>query len=110
LGNLRVLQYLGSAFQADDAARSEWSRHWIEAGFRALETMLAGHAATGRFCHGDQPTLADACLVPQHYNAIRWKLPMDDFPTIRRIVEACQALDAFRNAAPEAQADAPPPG
>jgi maleylacetoacetate isomerase/maleylpyruvate isomerase len=110
LGNLRVLQYLGSAFQADDAVRGEWSRHWIEAGFRALETMLAGHAATGRFCHGDQPTLADACLVPQHYNAIRWKLPMDDFPTIRRIVEACQALDAFRNAAPEAQADAPPPG
>lgn len=110
LGNLRVLQYLGSTFQADDAMRGEWSRHWISEGFRALETMLAGNVATGRFCHGDEPTLADACLVPQHYNAVRWKLPMGDFPTIGRIVDACQALDAFRQAAPEAQADAPPPG
>lgn len=110
LGNLRVLQYLGSTFQADDVVRGEWSRHWIGEGFRALEAMLARHAATGRFCHGDRPTIADACLVPQHYNALRWKLPMDEFPTLRRIVEACQELDAFKRAAPEAQADAPPPG
>ncbi len=110
LGNLRVLQYLGSTFQADDAVRGEWSRHWIGEGFRALEAMLARHAAPGRFCHGDRPTIADACLVPQHYNALRWKLPMDEFPTLRRIVEACHELDAFKRAAPEAQADAPPPG
>ena len=74
---------------------------------RALEAMLAGHPATGRFCHGDRPTLADACLVPQHYNAVRWKLPMEEFPTIRRIVDACQELDAFQRAVPEAQPDAP---
>ena len=110
LGNLRVLQYLGQAFQADDAVRGEWSRHWIGEGFRALEAMLAGHVSTGRFCHGDQPTIADACLVPQHYNALRWKVPMDEFPTIRRVVEACHELEAFRRAAPEAQADAQPPG
>jgi len=107
LGNLRVLQYLGNELHADEAVRGNWSRHWIGEGFRALEAMLAGHAATGRFCHGDQPTLADACLVPQHYNALRWKLPMEEFPTIRRIVEACQALDAFKRAVPEAQPDAP---
>jgi maleylacetoacetate isomerase/maleylpyruvate isomerase len=107
LGNLRVLQYLGNELHADEAVRGSWSRHWIGEGFRALEAMLAGHAATGRFCHGDQPTLADACLVPQHYNALRWKLPMEEFPTIRRIVEACQALDAFKRAVPEAQPDAP---
>ncbi|MEV8521828.1 maleylacetoacetate isomerase [Dyella marensis] len=107
LGNLRVLQYLGNELHADEAVRGSWSRHWIGEGFRALEAMLAGNAATGRFCHGDQPTLADACLVPQHYNALRWKLPMEEFPTIRRIVEACQALDAFKRAVPEAQPDAP---
>lgn len=107
LGNLRVLQYLGNELHVDESVRGTWSRHWIGEGFRALEAMLANHPATGRFCHGDQPGLADACLVPQHYNAIRWKLPMEEFPTIRRIVEACQELDAFKRAVPEAQADAP---
>lgn len=109
LGNLRVLQYLGAQFQANDAVKGIWSRHWIAEGFKALEMMLAGHVATGRFCHGDTPTLADACLVPQFYNAVRWKLPLDDYPTIRRIHEACSELEAFRRATPEAQADAPPP-
>ena len=107
LGNLRVLQYLGNELQVDESVRGTWSRHWIGEGFRALEAMLAEHPATGRFCHGDQPTLADACLVPQHYNAVRWKLPLDEFPTIRRVVEACQELDAFKRAVPEAQSDAP---
>jgi maleylacetoacetate isomerase len=110
LGNLRVLQYLGSQFDLDEATRGVWSRHWIGEGFRALETMLAGDVGTGEFCHGDQPGMADACLVPQFYNAERWKLPLDDFPTIRRIVAACRELEAFRRAAPEAQPDAPEKG
>ncbi|WP_243039079.1 maleylacetoacetate isomerase [Dyella sedimenti] len=109
LGNLRVLQYLTTQFGLDEAAKGVWSRHWIGVGLDALETMLAGNVATGRFCHGDMPTLADACLVPQVYNAVRWKLPMEGYPTIRRIHEACQALEAFQRAAPEAQPDAPPP-
>ncbi|WP_266157781.1 maleylacetoacetate isomerase [Dyella silvatica] len=108
LGNLRVLQYLESQLGADEAARGEWSRHWIAVGFHALEAGLAGSAATGRFCHGDTPGLADACLVPQFYNALRWKLPLDAYPTIRRIYEACQPLEAFQHAAPEMQPDAPP--
>lgn len=107
IGNLRVLQYLTGQFGLDDSAKGVWSRHWIGEGLRAMETMLAGNVATGRFCHGDSPTLADACLVPQLYNAIRWKLPLDDYPTIRRIHDACQALEAFQRAAPEAQPDAP---
>ncbi|WP_114241351.1 maleylacetoacetate isomerase [Dyella sp. C9] len=107
LGNLRVLQHLVSQFGADAAAKGVWSRHWISLGLHALETMLAGHVATGRFCHGDTPGMADACLVPQVYNALRWKLPMEEYPTILRIHEACQALEAFQRAAPEAQADAP---
>lgn len=107
IGNLRVLQYLTGQFGLDDSAKGVWSRHWIGEGLRAMETMLAGNVATGRFCHGDSPTLADACLVPQLYNAIRWKLPLDDYPTIRRIHDACQALEPFQRAAPEAQPDAP---
>jgi maleylacetoacetate isomerase/maleylpyruvate isomerase len=107
LGNLRVLQQLASRFGADENQRAEWQRHWMASGFAALETMLAGHPATGTFCHGDSPGLADACLVPQVYNAVRWQLPLDDYPTIRRIHKACNALDAFRCALPEAQPDAP---
>jgi maleylacetoacetate isomerase len=107
VGNLRVLQRIESQFNADEAQRKSWSQHWIAAGFDALEAMLADHAATGRFCHGDEPGMADACLVPQIYNAVRWKLPMDPYPTLRRIAEACSELDAFRRAAPELQPDAP---
>ena len=107
LGNLRVLQHLVTQFGADDAAKGVWSRHWIGLGLQSMEAMLAGNDATGRFCHGDTPGMADACLVPQVYNAVRWKLPMDDFPTVRRIVDACQSLEAFQRAAPEAQPDAP---
>ncbi|WP_130619900.1 maleylacetoacetate isomerase [Dyella amyloliquefaciens] len=107
LGNLRVLQYLVNGLGLDESAKSVWSRHWIDEGLRALEAMLSGHVATGRFCHGDTPTLADICLVPQLYNAIRWKLSLDEYPTIQRIYDACQALEAFQRAAPEAQPDAP---
>jgi maleylacetoacetate isomerase len=107
LGNLRVLQHLVAQFGADDAAKGVWSRHWISEGLKALEVMLAANVATGRFCHGDTPTMADACLVPQIYNAQRWKLPLDDYPTIQRIHAACQELEAFQRAAPEAQSDAP---
>ena len=107
LGNLSVLQQLGDRFGADDAQRADWSRHWMARGFGAIEALLADNVATGAFCHGDTPTLADICLVPQLYNAARWQLPLDDYPTIRRIHAACQELDAFRLAAPELQPDAP---
>ncbi|MHB1271884.1 MAG: maleylacetoacetate isomerase [Rhodanobacter sp.] len=106
LGNLRVLNRLESQFGADQTQRDEWSRYWIAMGFHALEAMLADNAATGRYCHGETPGLADACLVPQFYGALRRKLPLDDYPTLRRIYEACSELEAFQRAAPEAQADA----
>ncbi|HXE78005.1 MAG TPA: maleylacetoacetate isomerase [Rhodanobacter sp.] len=103
LGNLRVLQYLQGELGVDDERRKEWSRHWIATGFAALEAMLAGDVATGRFCHGDTPGMADACLVPQVYNARRWHLPMDAYPTITRIDQACSTLEAFRSASPDTQ-------
>ena len=107
LGNLRVLNRLESQFGADETQRAEWSRHWIATGFSALEAMLVDNAATGRYCHGETPGMADACLVPQFYNALRWKLPLDGYPTLRRIHQACNELEAFRRAMPEVQPDAP---
>lgn len=107
LGNLRVLQYLERELDAADEARRGWSRHWIELGFRALEAQLADHPETGAFCQGDTPGLADACLVPQVYNAHRWGVDMGAYPTIARINERCVALEAFQRASPEQQPDAP---
>jgi maleylacetoacetate isomerase len=106
LGNLRVLKAIESEFGADAAAKEAWSRHWIAHGFNGLEALLA-QGPTGRYSHGDTPTLADACLVPQFYNAVRWGVDLAPYPTIRRVAEACQALEAFQRAAPEAQPDAP---
>ncbi len=107
LGNLRVLQYLERKLKASESQRQTWSRHWIEAGFDAMESMLAGNHSTGVFCEGDAPSIADCCLVPQTYNARRFEVPMEKYPTIARIDAACRELDAFRRAAPEAQPDAP---
>lgn len=106
LGNLRVLRDLRSRFGADQAAVDDWYRHWYGAGCLALETRLARDPATGRFCHGDTPGLADLCLVPQLYNARRVALPLEPYPTLTRIEAACLALPAFADAAPERQADA----
>ncbi|HWX65588.1 MAG TPA: maleylacetoacetate isomerase [Rhodanobacter sp.] len=107
LGNLRVLQQLETQFGVSEEQRAAWSRHWIASGFKAMETMLTDNAAAGRYCHGETPSMADACLVPQVYNAQRWKLSMDDYPTLWRIYQACNELEAFRLAAPEVQPDAP---
>jgi len=107
LGNLRVLQQLEAQFGASEEQRAAWSRYWIASGFKAMEAMLSENAATGRYCHGETPNMADACLVPQVYNALRWKLPMDGYPTLWRIYQACNELEVFRRAAPEVQPDAP---
>ena len=110
IGNLRVLQEIGAQFDADGAQKSAWMRHWVSSGLRAFETMLVNSKHTGRYCHGDTPGMADACLIPQVYNAWRWKVPLGDYPTILRIDAACAALQAFHDAMPEQQPDAPVPG
>jgi maleylacetoacetate isomerase len=106
LNNLRVMQYLERTLQANAGARTQWTLHWMAEGLAAMETLLAGHAATGTFCHGDRPGLADACLVPQLYNAHRFGLDLAPYPTLQRIEAACLALPAFDAARPENQIDA----
>jgi maleylpyruvate isomerase len=106
LNNLRVLKHLKNVLGLDQAARDAWCRHWMEEGFRALEARLAGESETGRFCHGDTPTLADVCLVPQVVSAERWATDLSPYPTVRRIRAACMELDAFVRAMPANQPDA----
>jgi len=106
LNNLRVMQYLEREWQVEGPQRDEWMRHWMREGFAALETLLVDSAATGRYCHGDTPGLADCCLVPQLYNAHRFGLDLAPYPTLQRIEQACLALDAFDRARPENQPDA----
>jgi maleylacetoacetate isomerase len=105
LNNLRVLLHL-KGLGLDRPARDAWCRHWIGEGFAALERRLAGEAETGRFCHGDAPTLADVCLVPQVVSAERFSLDLAAYPTIRRIHAACMTLEAFIAAMPARQPDA----
>jgi maleylacetoacetate isomerase len=106
LNNLRVLNYLTGTLGATDAQRDGWYRYWCDVGFEALETRLARDPATGAFCHGASPTLADICLVPQLANSRRVNLDLSPYPTLLRIEEACTALRAFADAAPARQPDA----
>ncbi|MBS27607.1 MAG: maleylacetoacetate isomerase [Alphaproteobacteria bacterium] len=106
LNNLRVLRLLGSDFDIEEESRNEgWYKHWISEGMGGLEGMLADGGA-GRFAHGDSPTMADVCLVPQIYNAQRFGCDMSSYPTAMRINDACLDEAAFRDALPENQPDA----
>ncbi|MCA9565872.1 MAG: maleylacetoacetate isomerase [Myxococcales bacterium] len=106
LNNLGVLKYLKHDLGHEQGDIDTWYRHWICVGFRAFESLLseAGHSA---YCHGDSPTLADACLVPQVYNARRFDVDLSEFPVLSRINEHCLATDPFQRAAPENQPDTP---
>lgn len=106
LQNLSVTQYLERQLAVEEARRSAWLVHWNEVGLAALETSLSRDPATGRFCHGDQPTLADCCLVPQLFAARRFGVDLAPFPTLTRIDAECQKHPAFQAAAPASQPDA----
>jgi maleylacetoacetate isomerase len=105
LNNLGVTQYLGSVMEQDAASVKRWYRHWIARGFAAVETWLTA-PETGRFCHGEYPTLADCFLVPQVYNAERFGCDLEPYPRLMQITALSRTLEAFRRAAPENQADA----
>jgi maleylacetoacetate isomerase len=106
LNNLRVLRVLGAEFDIPEEDRNErWYKHWIAEGMRGLEGMLAD-GGSGRFAHGDTPTMADICLVPQVFNAERFGCDLSAFPTVFQINANCVAETAFNSAFPDLQPDA----
>ena len=106
--NLRVMAYLRQKYEQSEESTFAWSRHWIETGFEAYEASVAHDPRTGAFSHGDRPTMADLCLVPQVFNAGRFKVDMKRYPTIQRIFDTCMKHPAFDAAQPSKQPDAEP--
>jgi maleylacetoacetate isomerase/maleylpyruvate isomerase len=106
LNNLRVLRYLVRELKVGEEDKNRWYRHWVETGLEVVEKRLAGEPDTGRFCHGDAPTLADIVLVPQIFNAQRFECRLDHVPTVMRVFGECMRLDAFTKTQPDACPDA----
>ena len=106
LNNLRVLNYLRSPLAQDEAAVDTWYRHWIAEGFRGLEEEAKRASGDGRHMFGTQVTLADVCIVPQMFNARRFKCNVEPFPTLHGICAHLEGLPQFARAAPGAQPDA----
>jgi len=104
LNNLRVLKYLSHTLGVDEEAKNTWYRHWVRTGLEAFERQLA-QGPSARFCHGETPTLADCCLVPQIFNGQRFDTPLDGLPRTMAVFDACMALPAFVQALPSACPD-----
>lgn len=104
LNNLRVLQYLSAELGVGDEAKNAWYAHWVHSGLAALEQGLGVFA--GRLSLGERPGYLEACLIPQVYNARRFNCDLDAYPRILAMTARCAALEAFKQAAPDAQPDA----
>jgi maleylacetoacetate isomerase len=104
LNNLRVLRYLVGPMKVSEDDKNRWYRHWVETGLEVIERQLA--AQPGIYCHGESPTLADICLVPQIFNAQRFGCRTDHVPNVMRVFEACMKLEAFEQTRPEKCPDA----
>ena len=104
LNNLRVLKYLTGTLKLDEDSKNTWYHHWVRSGLEAFEKQLH-HPATGRFCHGDQASMADCVLVPQIFNANRFKVDLSGLDRTLQVFEACMALPAFQTAQPSACPD-----
>jgi len=104
LNNLRVLRYLTRDLKLSEDDKNRWYRHWVETGLEAVERQLVAAPAT--YCHGNTPTLADCCLVPQIFNARRFDCRTEHVPQVMRVFDACMKLDAFANTQPSACPDA----
>ena len=99
LNNLRVLRYLVGDLKLSEDDKNRWYRHWVEQGLAAVERQLES-PFTGRFCHGETPTLADVVLVPQIFNAQRFNCQLSHVPKVMQVFEACMSLDAFASTQP----------
>lgn len=101
LNNLRVLNALRQDWHADSHQIQRWYHRWLQEGFDAIETQLAGSTRKKLFCYADHVTLADICLIPQVYNAKRFEFPLEKYPVIQAITDHCNTLPAFMNAYPK---------
>lgn len=109
INNRRILQYLRNELNVNESQVMVWCQRWISDGFAALESLLAQDKHRGDFCYGNQPTLADCYLIPQVYSARRFKVDLSPYPNIVAIDKHCHTLQAFIEAAPENQPNAPTP-
>ena len=103
----RVREYLSHEFKIDEAGVMKWAQHWHQQALAALEAHLSHGKDTGKFCHGDQITIADICLASQIAGAGFFKVDLAPYPTVKRIGDACMANDAFARAHPLKQPGAP---
>ena len=107
INNLRILKYLSGTLKLDEDTKNTWYRHWVSLGLQAFEKQLA-HSPAGAFCHGDTPGMADCVLVPQIFNAQRFKVELGGFTRTMAVFEACMALPAFQQAQPSVCPDFEP--
>jgi maleylacetoacetate isomerase/maleylpyruvate isomerase len=106
INNLRVLKYLSGTLGLDEEQKNTWYRHWVATGLTGLEAQISRDERSGRFCYGDQVTLADICLVPQLFNALDAKMDVALYPRLMSIFQECMTLPAFIDASWEKQIDA----
>ena len=106
LNNLRALKHVRKAYGVDEAGINAWYCHWIAEGFEMIERFLVSERRSGTYCLGDDVTIADCCLVPQVFNAKRYRCDLDAYPTAMRVFDACMKLAAFDAAQPSKQPDA----
>lgn len=104
VNNLRILKYLSSELAVSDEQKKVWYAHWVAEGFDAVERLLQRHGS-GAYCFGDEPNLADCCLVPQVANALRMGCDLSSFPKVMAVYEHCQQQAAFQQAEPQRQPD-----
>ena len=102
----RIRHYLTDVLKVSDAQRLAWIQHWLDAGLQAMEALLAEHPASGGFCHGERPTIADICLVTQVMPAKTFDLSLATYPRVMRVFDNCMAIPAFADAHPAKQPDA----
>jgi len=101
----RIRNYLTGVLKLDEAQRLAWIQHWIGLGLEAMEALLAGHRESGRFCHGETPTVADICLVTQVTPAKMFKCELAPYEKVMRVYDGCMAIPAFADAHPLKQPD-----
>ena len=103
--NLGVQKFLLDSMEVGQAKVDQWYSHWIDRGFTAIEQTVS--PGNGRYCLGDDAGMADCYLIPQVYNALRFKVDLSAYPTILSIYNHCNTLEAFHNAHPDQQSDHP---